>query len=67
MPRLAHPRLEPAAVAALRLGHPPQDLRLPVGHPLRDQVVDRAGNDLPAPRLEQPITDLAETSVMLGA
>ena len=54
-------------MAALGLGHPPQDLGLAVGHPLRDQLVDGAGHDLAAPGLEQALADLGESLVIVGA
>jgi len=43
---------------ALGRRHAPQDLRLPVGHPLRDQLVHGPGLDLAAPRLDQTLADL---------
>ena len=45
-------------MAALRLRHPPQDLGLALGHPLRDQLVDRAGDDLAPPGLQQALANL---------
>ncbi|HUO70141.1 MAG TPA: polysaccharide deacetylase family protein [Solirubrobacteraceae bacterium] len=43
---------------ALGLGHPPQDVRLALGHPLRDQLVDRARHDLALPGFEKAPADL---------
>ena len=50
-------------MAALGLGHPSQDVGLAVVHPPRDQLVDRAGEDLAAPGCEQPIADLGVRSL----
>ena len=55
---LAHPRLEPLAVARLGLGHPAHDLALALRQALRDQLVHAAGLDLAAPRLQQALADL---------
>jgi peptidoglycan/xylan/chitin deacetylase (PgdA/CDA1 family) len=49
-------------VTALRLRHPPEDPGLTVWHPLRDQVVHGAGDDLPTPRLKQALSDLGRRS-----
>ena len=55
---LLHSRLQPAAVNAFGLGHPPQDLGLALGHPLGDQVIHGPRHDFAAPRLEQALSDL---------
>jgi peptidoglycan/xylan/chitin deacetylase (PgdA/CDA1 family) len=57
-PERAHPLLERPAVAALGLRHPLEDLGLAVGHPPRDQLIHRAGDDLSTPPLEQAVANL---------
>jgi len=57
-PQLSHPGLQAGAVAALGLGHPPQDVGFPLGHPPGDQVVDGAGDDLAPPGLEEALAHL---------
>jgi hypothetical protein len=61
--QLGHSRLEPLAMTGLRLGHAPQDVRLARSHSRRDQLIDPAGLDLAAPRLQQPITHLGRSDV----
>ena len=61
---LLHPLLEAPAMAALRLGHAPEDVGLAIGHPARDQVVHAAGDDLAFPSLQQAFADLCGASAM---
>jgi hypothetical protein len=53
---LRHPFLQAAAMAGLRLCHPPQYGRLTLRHALGNQLVDRAGLDLAAPGLEEALS-----------
>ena len=56
---LLHALLEPVTVPALGLGHAAQDLGLALVHALGDELIHRAGHDLAAPGLEQPVTDIS--------
>jgi hypothetical protein len=45
-------------MAALRLGHSPEDFGFARGHPAGDDLVDAAGHDLAAPGLKQTLAEL---------
>ena len=60
--QLLHPLFQPLPVPALGLGHPAQDVGLPIWHPAGDQVIHRTGDYLAFPRLEQALAHLWRSS-----